>query len=69
MRNPLALTVGFLTIAIAFGQTTGPAASQTKRAAKAVPRTMDGHPELQGIWTNATLTPSKGRPNSLEKSR
>ena len=23
----------------------------------AVPRTHDGHPDLQGIWTNATLTP------------
>ncbi|HXP86440.1 MAG TPA: hypothetical protein VN841_17055 [Bryobacteraceae bacterium] len=21
------------------------------------PRTADGHPDLQGIWTNATLTP------------
>jgi hypothetical protein len=22
-----------------------------------LPRTPDGHPDLQGIWTNATLTP------------
>jgi hypothetical protein len=26
-------------------------------AAKAVPRTKDGHPDLDGIWTNVTLTP------------
>src|SRR5580704_5096140 len=22
-----------------------------------IPRTADGHPDLQGVWTNATLTP------------
>jgi hypothetical protein len=26
-------------------------------AAQTVPRVRDGHPDLQGIWTNATLTP------------
>jgi hypothetical protein len=29
-----------------------------------VPRTPDGHPDLQGNWTNATLTPIE-RPNGL----
>ena len=29
-----------------------------------LPRTADGHPDLQGIWTNATLTPLE-RPKSL----
>jgi len=33
------------------GQNTGAAKS------KATPRTPDGHPDLQGIWTNATITP------------
>src|SRR5579872_3626496 len=28
------------------------------------PRTADGHPDLQGIWTNATLTPLE-RPAAL----
>ncbi len=26
-------------------------------AKKPIPRTPDGHPDLQGVWTNATLTP------------
>jgi len=32
---------------------------QSKRAMKTwtAPRTMDGHPDLQGIWSNASLTP------------
>src|SRR5579864_1317175 len=29
-----------------------------------VPRTKDGHPDLQGVWTNATITPLQ-RPASL----
>jgi hypothetical protein len=36
-----------------------PAAAQTKPAAKAAStslRTPDGHPDLQGFWTNATIT-------------
>ena len=40
---------------------TKPAAVQKDLAAKTkagtIPRTPDGHPDLQGIWTNATLTP------------
>lgn len=48
---------------LAFGViTTFPLSSQTvppARKAKnsALPRTSDGHPDLQGIWTNATITP------------
>jgi hypothetical protein len=38
-----------------------PLSAQTQSAAKSknwtAPRTTDGHPDLQGIWTNATLTP------------
>jgi hypothetical protein len=32
--------------------------------AGSVPRTPDGHPDLQGVWTNATLTPLE-RPRNL----
>ena len=47
----------------------GPLAAQTQRAASTaktwtVPRTQDGHPDLQGIWTNATLTPLE-RPSAF----
>jgi len=39
-----------------------PLPAQTPKAAakaksKTVPRTPDGHPDLQGVWTNATITP------------
>jgi hypothetical protein len=38
-----------------------PVAGQTQPAAKGktwtAPRTPDGHPDLQGVWTNATITP------------
>jgi hypothetical protein len=34
------------------------ASAQTaKMKTSAIPRTPDGHPDLQGVWTNATLTP------------
>jgi hypothetical protein len=39
-------------------------AKPTTGRAWTVPRTPDGHPDLQGIWTNATLTPLE-RPRSL----
>ena len=39
------------------GQSTKPMA-----ATKAVPRTSDGHPDLQGVWTNATITPLERPP-------
>jgi hypothetical protein len=46
-----------------------PLAGQAPKAApaakaKSVPRTPDGHPDLQGIWTNATITPME-RPAAL----
>src|SRR5580704_17150841 len=34
-----------------------PAAKPAPKAKAALPRTPDGHPDLQGVWTNATITP------------
>ena len=39
-------------------------AQTAKRPGTAIPRAADGHPDLQGIWTNATLTPME-RPASF----
>lgn len=36
----------------------------TAKAANAVPQTADGHPDLSGIWTNATVTPME-RPSQF----
>src|SRR5579862_6215449 len=43
------------------GQTYGQAGQAPKTAgnakSQAMRRTPDGHPDLQGVWTNATITP------------
>jgi hypothetical protein len=40
------------------GQTRSAARPEAQRnQAKAIPRTPDGHPDFQGVWTNATITP------------
>ena len=56
----------FAVLLAALGASLLPAAAQTKPAQKhwTVPRTPDGHPDLQGIWTNATVTPLE-RPADL----
>jgi hypothetical protein len=52
--------------AVAVGQTTvaKPAKSTTPAKKWTVPRTPDGRPDLQGVWTNSTLTPME-RPADL----
>jgi hypothetical protein len=45
----------FLAPAPVFGQ--GPRAAAKSTASNAIPRTPDGHPDLQGVWTNSSLTP------------
>ena len=70
------LTSAALAIAAASAQapasapkTPGTPAAQTRPATAAkpagLPRTADGHPDLQGNWTNATITPlERMRPNT-----
>src|ERR1700682_739694 len=48
---------GVLAVAMAWASL---ASAQTWTA----PRTLDGHPDLQGVWTNATITPIE-RPKEL----
>jgi hypothetical protein len=35
----------------------GPRAAAKASTSKAIPRTPDGHPDLEGVWTNSSLTP------------
>jgi hypothetical protein len=60
---PLTLIVLLASGAPAEAQT---AASPSSAAGWTAPRTPDGRPDLQGIWTNATLTPLE-RPAHLSK--
>src|SRR6266550_2273687 len=56
-----------LAFALAAGWFAAPAAAQSRAPSPkkwTAPRTPDGHPDLQGIWTNATITPFE-RPREL----
>jgi hypothetical protein len=43
--------------AVIFFATSSPAAEPTAAKSWLAPRTPDGQPDLQGVWTNSTLTP------------
>jgi hypothetical protein len=53
-------------------QKPAPADAKSAPAAKtktwSVPRLPDGHPDLQGVWTNATLTPLQRLPQFASKA-
>jgi hypothetical protein len=58
--------------AIAVAMAASHAAAQAPRAPWVAPRTPEGHPDLQGNWTNATLTPierPRGMPLVLSKDQ
>jgi hypothetical protein len=46
-----------LVSAVIFFATSSPAAEPTAAKSWLAPRTPDGQPDLQGVWTNSTLTP------------
>jgi hypothetical protein len=57
-RIMFASAVAAIAVAVVSAQTPAskPAAAAPKKST-AIPRTPDGHPDLQGVWTNATITP------------
>jgi hypothetical protein len=56
------MRIGYIILALAVI-----ANGQTPSKTYAPPRTPDGHPDLQGIWTNATLTPLQRPPDMAGK--
>jgi hypothetical protein len=65
MFSRLTFTTSFLAAALAFTAYGQPASARKADAAKAIPRTADGRPDLQGIWLNKSATPFE-RPKELE---
>jgi hypothetical protein len=65
MRNAALVAAGILAAASVpvFAQTVA-AAKVPRSTSRALPRTPDGKPDLQGIWTNGTMTPLE-RPRDL----
>ena len=62
MSNRITLLLAVLCAAAAPGVVSTAAAQATSNAEKwEVPRTPDGHPDLQGNWSNSTLTPFERR--------
>ena len=65
MFSRLTWTISLLAIALAVAIRAQPAAASKTGAAKAIARTKDGHPDMQGNWVNKFATPLE-RPKELE---
>lgn len=59
MRRPL--LAGLVLLAIGLGAPIGQSAQEQEQWV--VPRLADGRPDLQGNWTNATITPIQRPPD------
>jgi hypothetical protein len=57
--------VGVLVLALLWPATFAHAQKSPGKPGWTLPRTPDGHPDLQGIWTNATITPLE-RPAAMK---
>ena len=67
MKHRSSTPTAALAFALAAGLFAAPADAQSRAASPkkwTTPRTPDGQPDLQGIWTNATITPFE-RPREL----
>jgi len=64
------MRLSIVSIMAAAGLMVIPLSAQPAPAAKtkAVPHTADGHPDLQGTWTNATVTPLQRRSEWADKA-
>jgi len=65
MFSRLTFTTSFLAVVLPVAVCAQSAASH-KSTVKAIPRTPDGHPDLQGIWLNQMATPFE-RPKELQR--
>jgi hypothetical protein len=65
MFSRLSLTTSFLAVAFALTVPVQAADARKSDAAKAIPRTPGGHPDLQGNWLNQSATPFE-RPKELQ---
>lgn len=61
----LTLTASLIAVAISFTMYGQSSSARKPTATNAIPRTADGHPDLQGNWLNNSATPFE-RPKELE---
>src|SRR5258708_7831900 len=58
MRTRILVSVTALAaMAVVSAQTPAAKPAAPKAKSNVIPRLADGHPDLQGVWTNATITP------------
>src|SRR6185503_16356264 len=63
---PAAVMLAALSLSTVVAQS--PKARSTNSTGAAIPRTHEGHPDMQGYWTNDTVTPLERPPEFGEKA-